>query len=280
MIYCDEDKYKNSVVLDDKMIKRLESKLSIRCLYGGLIGSRIYLGGGNGDYDLGIRFIGNSYEHFNEGISSNLDIHGFSLNAESLQRLTGCISHKIEFPTFYTAYRRMPEDDKCIELFRIFSSDYIWDSGYLVSHIEEILREISPLIIFDYLFSRVAGNLETYISNGFISDKRFIRMMYNINSMLWMLEKRSYPYLNISQMVEHYQCGVVKSFVLELIQKRSICSKYRKTINVNLDKRVETYIKVIMKEIAKEIREIDPNVFFIDLDKSSFLGKIVHRENI
>lgn len=236
--------------------------------------------GGNGDYDLGIRFIGNSYEHFNEGISSNLDIHGFSLNAESLQRLTGCISHKIEFPTFYTAYRRMPEDDKCIELFRIFSSDYIWDSGYLVSHIEEILREISPLIIFDYLFSRVAGNLETYISNGFISDKRFIRMMYNINSMLWMLEKRSYPYLNISQMVEHYQCGVVKSFVLELIQKRSICSKYRKTINVNLDKRVETYIKVIMKEIAKEIREIDPNVFFIDLDKSSFLGKIVHRENI
>lgn len=273
MIYYDKSKY--SCVLTDADVFQLEQQCKVQFLYGGAIGTQVFEAANVfSDFDfLFVYKIKNQKKEFNV-VSMGPSIEISCFNVEKIEQANFYDGgYRWEFPTFYTTKRRKPNEDRDIEFFRIFSSDYVWDSGYLKEGLSSIEKMINPVLILDYLFSRTAGNLEKSLSIDMIPTKAIIRTMYNLNCMLWILKNQTYPYLNLEKMIEEFHFGREKRKMLEILQ-------YHKDYDIKNSKPVvrkeqwfNNYIETCLKKIENVMHTINFDQFHIKIDNRSFLAK-------
>ncbi len=276
MIFYDQCQYPS--VLYDYDVQEIEEKYNIKCLYGGISGSHAYKATNPGsDFDFTFAFIAreNSSDYIHIDSKKPL-IEFFCYNLEILEQSNAlCLNKVKKFPSFYTEYRRPPEEDRGVEIFRILCSDYIWDSGYLQKNLAKVVKKIDPILILDYLFSRTAGNLENSLSLESVLTKRVIRTVFNLSCMLWILEQRTLPYLGFEEMTRKFHGGEIGQRIFEILDIHRSCVPGGKAPEVPRDETLNQYIQSCLKGIESAIHRIDRDTFSITLDPKSFLGKLV-----
>lgn len=277
MIYYDKNKY--PCIFKEEDVHKIEKQFNIQCLFGGIVASRAF-GANNrfSDYDFIFVYKNKSkityYDNIKYSINPSVDFTCFDL--EEIDRVNTCsLKHIREFPTFYTENRRMPGEDQVVDFFRIFSSDYLWDSGYLKERKLEIEKKINPALILDFLFSRIAGNLENALSLDIVPTKAVIRTMYNLNCMLWILENHTYPYLNLEQMIKNFHFGKERIKMLNILKYHKEYSDRNSQSLICNDKLLNKYIEMFLKKIEKDIHNINFELFTIKTDCRSFFSKYI-----
>lgn len=275
MICYNAKKYQ--VLFNENEIRRIEEKYRIKCLYGGFVGSNVYgTANASSDYDFDFVYYYNDPNNVldkihDTSLSEKIDFNGFNLDA-STKKAALCIEKISKFPSFYSPQRCGPTED--IEAdYLIFTSDYIWDSGYLANSMHAILNQMYGILILDHYFNRAAGNLEKNLSKDFVSTKRVIQTVLGINSMEWILADHTFPYLSFSEMTRLFHCNDMANEIFKILEKHQSYQKSTEPSTIPCNKELNTYLYQKIKDIEKKINKLPPKTFRISISPKSFIGK-------
>lgn len=275
MICYNAKKYQ--VLFNENEIRRIEEKYRIKCLYGGFVGSNVYgTANASSDYDFDFVYYCNDPNNVldkihDTSLSENIDFNGFNLDA-STKKAALCMEKISKFPSFYSPQRCGPTED--IEAdYLIFTSDYIWDSGYLANSMYAILSQMYGILILDHYFNRAAGNLEKNLSKDFVSTKRVIQTVLGINSMEWILADHTFPYLSFSEMTRLFHCNDMANEIFKILEKHQSYQKSTEPSTIPCNKELNTYLYQKIKDIEKKINKLPPKTFRISISPKSFIGK-------
>lgn len=272
MIYWNNKKYPS--LIDDRSVQKMERNFHMKCLYGGFVGSNVY-GTANkfSDYDFAFVFFDNEFQRsiIKYKDENSIEWNGFNIQ-DSKCRIEICKEKVKKFPSFYTTYRCTPTEDIMPD-FLIFTSDYIWDSGYLYKNYKKIITDYDVKLILDYYFNRAAGNLEKNLCKDKVSVKRIIQTILGINCMLWILEKHTLPYLSFSDMTKLYHKEAEQRLIFKILQDYQRDDVSKENLLIPYNKQLNRYISTCLQYIESEIIKMVNNDFLLELDKNSFLAR-------
>lgn len=272
MIYCNN---KYPVLLNDEYVFNMEKTLHMRCLYGGFVGSHVY-GTANkfSDYDFAFVFSDDTDERnmIKYKDEKLIEWNGFNIQ-EIRTRINFCKKEVKIFPSFYTEYRCTPNED-IVPDFLVFTSDYVWDSGYLWKNYKDIITNCGAKLILDYYFNRAAGNLEKNLCRDQVPTKRIIQTILGINCMYWILDYHTFPYLSFYDMTKLFHCKNEQRLIFQVLQYHQQDHKNKNDLVLPYNKQLNEYIFTCLKNIEYRIlKEVDDS-FSFGLDDNSFLGKV------
>lgn len=242
MLYYDKDKYEK--VISEETILKIEHKMRVKCLFGGAFSTCVYgINNKGSDFDFYLLYDRKetdieSFRYFDEETlediymldwryineSSSLYLKGIDKYPSILHRGNGK-EHRLNLHR---------ADFTSQVLFEILYSDYIWDSGFLASHTEEILKGLSYLGIVDYYFTRAWGNFHQEMLKERGRAVKYLMTFLGYGCMRWLMEYKTIPSMDISFMYKQYMPVQFVGFFDEVLEKQ-------RSLNIERDFRMHTY---------------------------------------
>ena len=231
MIYYDDNKYK--VWIDEASVASIEHQYGIQCLFGGAYSSYV-LGIDNVVSDFDFYLVYEHNPHRKEKyryLDEEANIEFVLLDYEFLKSNMGLyMSGLHEFPSIHCRKEEIwdqrpnmfREDFACGVLFEILYSDYIWDSGYLRKHGEEILGMLPMVIVMDYYYVRAYGNLHQFLREEKVDVNRYLRSFLWISCMEWLMENGTVPCMDISEMMKLYCPMQYRPCLKNMLQQKKL----------------------------------------------------------
>jgi predicted nucleotidyltransferase len=234
-LYYNVDKYPLSFT--ENLPMQMEQKLNIECLFGSLCGMSVWgIANKVSDYDVYF-FCSESNNNSNEIERSYGDwlasilIDYYAYDYDYLQDKIGLHLQMIEKLPSYASKTRIPvKHDRYVGiLFNAIASDCIWDTGFLVDNVHQILHELPFWGLIDYYYSRVAGNLENVLQQNRVRVQKILTTIQSLNIMKWLLEKKTvapadfevlskrFLYSDIYEMIHKYK-NMHQNLVVDLKQ--------------------------------------------------------------
>lgn len=242
MIIYNKNKYQETI--SEKSIQHIERARGIKCLFGGAFATCVYgINNRASDFDFYLIYdkCKNEMATFQQFDTDTLqDLYMLDwdyINTDSQKYLEGIQ----RYPTIlYREHNKQHKfnthrDDFTSQvLFEILYSDYIWDSGFLMQHIDQILEELSFIGILDYYFSRAYGNLNHNLSKEYVPAVKYLMMFLGYSCMKWLLEYQTIPCMDFECMVQVFAPYRYVSFLREV-------KKIQKELDTERDYRVHIY---------------------------------------
>lgn len=184
------------------ILKKISRTIDCKCLFAAVIESTVY-GTVNAASDLDIAVIVNEYSKFEKKKiyfdEMNLDIYVVSL--ENIKNNKNYYRNKFIFPTcinrskdyIVNARNSLNYDYPWIILLKCITSPYIWDSGYLKNNFDVINDLIAPLLVCDYYYSRIFGNINGALKHNIVPVIKYMHVLIEIGAMYQIVCKHKIP---------------------------------------------------------------------------------------
>jgi hypothetical protein len=105
-------------------------------------------------------------------------------------------------------------------LFEAMCSDFIWDSGYLKEHLYNLMDEIFCIEILDYYYSKAYGSLKNIFINEEVKGTKYLEGMLEISCMMWILNKKTMPVMDILKILELNCPNEYKGFLKGILKEQ------------------------------------------------------------
>ncbi len=171
------------------------------------------------------------------------------------------------FPT-YNYRNGISNDDGQFLIFRILSSDYLWDNNYIQSNYEKLHNTFIRINILDYYFTRAKGNYDNYLAQRKVKVRKYLYTLHEIYCMKWILKYNTMPPMNFQDLhhefIDYNICEeIYKLFQINkgnmLDHKKSILGMEKESLNIEKDDKLNKYIENEINKINVEIRKIYTN---------------------
>ena len=274
MLFYDKSKY--TALITDGIIKTIEKENNLKCLFGGGYSNKA-TGTDNDFSDNDFYMVCESYSGIRKRKLS-FDEHLLDIVILNYSELTNDNSiYDGPFPSIL--YRR---DDTHIneqnnlrldylssqKLFEILFSNCIWDSGFLVKNIDEIINKISVIHTIDYYFSRTYGNLYNHLKKGPVNAIRVLRTFLWVSCMKWIIEKGTIPNMDIFFMIKAYAPIEIAVYLEAILKRIKSLKKEKNCVSLNepftgklaTEQKPKIVICVddfYVKYIEKELKEVE-----------------------
>ena len=216
MVYYDKYKY-SKLVINDEFIEEIERSNGIKCLFGGVFSSKVYefdnaesdtdflifFDGGNGSENRSFHFV---CEQSLEDINM-IDYRYLMKQMESreiidykvpsiLYRNNDIIIHKFNQhrDDFFSSQK----------IFEILYSNFIWDSGFLIDNLDEILKMINVVDVLDYYYSRAYGNLVNKLEKEYVQCRIILRCFMGYCCMKQIIEDKEIPFMKMDYLIKRF----------------------------------------------------------------------------
>lgn len=226
MLIYDETKFRNCA-LDDKMIAAIERQYGTKVLFAGNFGTCVY-GIHNKFSDLDFKCICDSREnphwrHYDK--ETMMDIWALDI-AYAKEQGKRYLKRVRQFPSVLHRDKGVKvdtydilRDDFGIQIFlEMLYSDYIWDSGYLAEHYEELLAETSLVSSVDYYYSRAYGHRHNHLEIETVNARHALMCFVDVCICKWLVETDSVPYVDCKSLIEYYASGDIKDWLLAALR--------------------------------------------------------------
>lgn len=226
MLICDETKYA-ICTLDDDMVADIERQYGIKILFAGSFGTCVY-GIHNRFSDVDFKCICDSREnphwrHYDKETRTDIWALDIAYAKEQGKRY---LKQVRQFPSVLYRDKEIKvdsydiiRDDYGIQIFlEILYSDYIWDSGYLEKHYEELLRENSLIVAVDYYYSRAYGHRHNHLETEIVNTRYVLMCFVNVCICKWLVERATVPYVDCRFLLDCYAPVECKEWLLTVLQ--------------------------------------------------------------
>ena len=226
MLIYDETKYKIHT-LDDEMIATIERQYSTKVLFAGKFGTCVY-GINNRFSDVDFKCICDSrenphWQHYDK--ETMIDIWALDI-AYIKEQGKRYLRQVRQFPSVLHRDKGVKvdtydilRDDFGIQIFlEILYSDYIWDSGYLAEHYQELLAETPLVSAVDYYYSRAYGHRHNHLRTENVNAKYALMCFVNVCICKWLVENGSVPYVDCHTLIEYYASRDFKDWLLAALR--------------------------------------------------------------
>lgn len=179
-----------------------------------------------------------------------------------LDSVNDYISNNTKFPTYY--YKKgISNDDGQFLIYRILSSDYLWDRKYIKKNYEKLKKTFVKINILDYYFTRARGNLDNYLQDERVRVRKYLYTLHEIYCIKWILTYNSIPPLDFYELYKEFANNVISrkiEFLLE-INKGNYNSQYSSISKENLiieqDTHLYNYIENELNMISEQIKNLE-----------------------
>ncbi len=289
MIICNTEKYKN-ICFDDEYIKQIEEKYHILILYSALRGPQVW-GYSNAvsNYNFYAFFTTDNPElkYFRiRDQENNYSLRLYDLQSV-LQEMRSYMEHTEKYPSILYRDSSLNEkikkqgfeeraDDKLSYIFEVMYADYIWDSGYLKTHLNELLIQIPVLGLLDYYYSKAYGCLHNIFIHEECKGTKYLETFLGIACMKWMIEQKTVPVMDIFVMMDWCCPNEFQILLKDIIDQQKaigieVLKQYenlpdikkgerdRPKVIVRTNKNFNNWIEKELKVLAIEIAAIGPD---------------------
>lgn len=228
MLYYDQNKYKKCI--SEETIINIENKMGIQCLFGGAFSTCVYgIDNKSSDFDFYLIYDKKetdieSFRYFDEEIFNDIVMLDWNyVNANSDSYLRGIkkypsVLYRSNEKEHSLNFHRADFTSNII--FEILYSDYIWDSGFLVNNMHNVLRNISYLGTLDYYFTRAWGNFNHELLTERGRAVKYLMTFLGYACMRWLIEYKTIPSMDITFMLNQYMPGRFAEFFNEVLDKQ------------------------------------------------------------
>lgn len=228
MLYYDAGKYKRYI--SEETIEKIEKEMGIQCLFGGAFSTCVYgIDNNASDFDFYLIYdkkenAVESFRYFDKETLNDIYMLDWnyinmsgSLYLKSIQKYPS-ILHRDRGSEHRLNLHRADFTSQIV--FEILYSDYIWDSGFLKDHLDEILSGLSYLGILDYYFTRAWGNYNQELLKGKGRAVKYLMTFLGYACMRWLLEYKTVPNMDIQFMFGQYMPERFSAFFNEVLEKQ------------------------------------------------------------
>lgn len=211
------DLYKYNEVLDLEIIERIEETRNCKLLFMAACSSKVYgYDDANSDYDFRA-FFEDKERLLIEPLWFEKNGELVEISFVNIYLLSGNISNITKMKDL-SDFRNLPEDYFSTQKYlAALYSDYIWDSGYLLEHIDDILATIDIGEVTKYYLLRCKMNLRERMTKDVVKGKDLMKLVAGYGVLKALVCDHEIPYVDVRYVIATYLSDEHQKYMLDVL---------------------------------------------------------------